>query len=603
MPGGGVARSRPQQVLDVGSDHDDVVSWYREKLAEPAVFPWKGTVWEPSKIGPAWQVDRHGFWVLPEATLGWDVLGFTGCWLQHRRDVPWRYTLEQARLVLWWYAIDESGRWLYRDGVIQRLKGWGKDPLLATLCANELVGPARFAGWDRDHPIACDVENAWIPVAATALAQTKTTFRLFPGMFTQEATREFGIVVGKEMVYAYGDARMIQAVTSSPTVLEGIRPSFTVKNETQHWLDSNAGHDMADVIERNAAKSEGGTSRVLGATNAPDPSIDSVGLRDREAFEVMSTGEYASTGLMYDALEAAPQAPLAPDTTDEEICDVLRTVRGDSVWLDLDTLVKSIRDVRNPPSRSRRFWYNQVHATEDAWVDPQEFARLGPDHLARGVRELVDGDQLAVFFDGSKSDDATALVGCRLDDGHVVTLGMWQRPPKERGQGWTAPRDAIDQRVAEVFERFDPVVFYADPSHVLDDVTQERYWDGLIDEWHHRYKDRLKLWAQPGARGHSVMWDMASPTRSAAFTAAAQRCVADIENEPPALTHDGDPRLLAHVRNARRFPNRWGVSLWKGHRESARKVDLAVAMVGARMARRDLQLGEKNEKKRSGRVW
>jgi hypothetical protein len=79
------------------------------------------------------------------------------------------------------------------------------------------------------------------------------------------------------------------------------------------------------------------------------------------------------------------------------------------------------------------------------------------------------------------------------------------------------------------------------------------------------------------------MWDMASPARSEAFTAAAERCVEDIEARQ--LTHDGDARLR-HAHNARRYPNKWGVSLWKGHRESARKVDLAVCMVGARMVRR-----------------
>jgi hypothetical protein len=34
-------------------------------------------------------------------------------------------TLEQLRFLLWWYAIDESGRFVYQSGVLQRLKGWG----------------------------------------------------------------------------------------------------------------------------------------------------------------------------------------------------------------------------------------------------------------------------------------------------------------------------------------------------------------------------------------------------------------------------------------------------------------------------------------------
>lgn len=602
MRAGVVARKRPTAIIQAadGDEHDEVISWYREQLAEPAVFPWAGARWEPSLIGHAWQTTDDGHWALPEATLGWDALGFAGCWLQHRDGVPWRYTLEQARIILWWYSLDEQGRFHYHDGVIQRLKGWGKDPFLSTLCAIELIGPCRFAEWDGDRPVAKDVDDAWIPIAAVALAQTKTTFRLFPGLFSKDAMREFGVVPGKEMVYAYGDSRMIQAVTSSPSVLEGIRPSFTGKNETQHWGNSNGGHDMAAVIERNATKSADGASRTLGFTNAPDPSEESVGLADREAWELSQSGGSLTSGIMYDSLEAAPDAPL----TAEDAGEVLRTVRGDSSWLDEGRIVKSILDTRNPPSRSRRFWYNQIHATEDAWSDPQDFDRLQFDRVEPRPQPVVDGDQIAMFFDGSKSDDATGLVGCRISDGFVSTLGMWQKPPKERGALWTAPRAAIDAKVDELFERYDIVAFFADPSHTRDDETQERYWDETIDGWHRRYKDRLKLWAVPGAGGHSVMWDMASPARASKFTAAAERCAADIEDKDQfALVHDGDRRLVNHVRNAKQAPGRLGTSLRKEHRESPKKIDLAVCMVGARMARRDYLNSVKAEKKRSGVVW
>src|SRR5690606_31805515 len=97
---------------------------------------------------------------------------------------------------------------------------------------------------------------------------------------------------------------------------------------------------------------------------------------------------------------------------------------------------------------------------------------------------------------------------------------------------------------------------------------------------------QLRLWAQPGRNGHSVMWDMTAPKRVAEFTAAAERTASDIADR--AFTHDGDRRLRLHVRHARRYPNRYGVSIWKGHRESKRKIDLAVCMIGARMMRRQL---------------
>ena len=97
-------------------------------------------------IGPTWQ--RHpltGKWLLPEKTLGWQIAGWTAEFLKAETGGPWRFTLEQLRFVLWWYAVDENGRFTSRKGVLQRMKGWGKDPLLAVLCLVELVGPSRFS--------------------------------------------------------------------------------------------------------------------------------------------------------------------------------------------------------------------------------------------------------------------------------------------------------------------------------------------------------------------------------------------------------------------------------------------------------------------------
>lgn len=583
----------------VDDDFHDVIAWYQEELARPAVFPWAGCEWEPVRIGPSWQTTPDGHWLLPEASIGWAQLGWAGTRLQLRRGQAWRFTLEQARWLLWWGAVDESGRFLFRDAVLQRLKGWGKDPTAAVLSLIEAFGPARFLEWDGDEPVATDVPDAWVQLAATSQEQTKNTTRVFPSLLTDHVKDEYGIRPGKELIYGLGDERMIQAVTSSPATLEGARATFVVKNETQHWLASNEGHDMADVIERNATKSPDGAARTVAITNAPEPSLDSVAMQDREAFELAESGGSLMTGLMYDSLEAPPEAPLTAEAAPE----VLRGVRGDSVWLDVGRIVQSILDTRNPPSRSRRFWYNQVVAAEDAWVDPQQF-----DSLARREVEVAQADEVVAFFDGSKSQDTTGLVGCRMSDGHAFTIGMWQRPPGERGEGWTAPRAVIDAAVDEMFDRYNVVAFWADPSHAEDDETLERYWDDLIDQWHARYSDRLQLWAQKGK--HSVMWDMASPARAAEFTAAAERTVADIERAAlevvagldPSFTWDGDARLRRHVHNARDYPTKWGTSLGKANRSSKQKVDLAVCMNGARMLRRNVQLTPPKKTKQPGRA-
>lgn len=545
--------------------------------------------WDPIRVGPTWQWDNG--WVLPEATLGWDMLAWCGRWLRAKRGGPWTFTPEQARFWLWFYSVDVAAdQMAYHSAVLQRLKGWGKDPVAACASMAALFAPVTFDHWDGDRPVGRDESEAWVQLVAVSLEQTQNTMKLFNSLITSEARREYGIVVTKTSVWGLADTRQIQAVTSSPASIEGGRPTLIVRNETQNWNASNGGHDMAGAIEGNAAKSENGNARMLDICNAYRPGEDSVGQRTREAWEATQGPEATALdfGLLYDSLEAPPEAPL----TAEAAPSVIEAIRGDSTWLDTRRIVKSILDTRNSPSESRRKWYNQITAAEDSWTSAQDFDAC----VGKGVTVDLDVDQWALFFDGSKSDDATGLVAARISDGHRVTLGMWAKPAGERGKGWVVARDRVDERVVETFEQRNVVAFFGDPSHVLDDESRDRFWDGLFDEWHRRYKDRLLVWADPGR--HAVMWDMTSPARLRDFTAAAEQTLQEIEER--ALTHDGDARLRRHVLNARRAPNRYGVSVAKRHREAREKIDLAVCMIGAGMARRLFLNSRKSERVRTG---
>ena len=48
------------------------------------------------------------------------------------------------------------------------------------------------------------------------------------------------------------------------------------------------------------------------------------------------------------------------------------------------------------------------------------------------------------------------------------------------------------------------------------------------------------------------------------------------------FTNDGDRLMANHVRNARRYENRWGSSVCKETKKSPKKIDACVAMIGAR---------------------
>jgi hypothetical protein len=267
-------------------------------------------------------------------------------WLQHANGRPWRYTGEQFRFVLWWYAVDESGTFLYRDGVLQRLKGWGKDPLGATLCAVEFVGPSR--------PPAVRVCPQRVGRAGGAAARRRASRGVgadgggvegsdpqhddaFPGSVPEAGPREFEIDLGKEIIYAHHGQQRIESVTSSPRALEGARSTFVLRNETHHWLSNNDGHEMDAVIERNATKSADGSARALSITNAYEPSEDSVAQRAREAFEADGGWSVADLGHLVRLARGATGC-----AADGGGCaGGVEAIRGDSVWLNIERIVAS----------------------------------------------------------------------------------------------------------------------------------------------------------------------------------------------------------------------------------------------------------------------
>ena len=587
------ARNAPAYLPNRTDEAAEIKRWYRQALAD--TLPPIGLRWDPVKLGPTWRHDGQS-WDLPERSLGWEGLAFAGQHLTHKGK-PWRYTMEQARFMLWFYAVGEDGQFDNHSAVLQRLKGWGKDPFAAVLSASVLVGPMEFDHWGDDgQPVGRQVTDSWVQIAAVSLDQTKNTMKIFPGLIPAETRRLFGVQIGKQNVWARGDAAQIEAVTASPLAIEGGRPKLIIRAETQNWNSSNGGHDMAGAMEGNAAKAEIGTpARVLDICNAYRPGEDSVGQRQREAWEATQGDNPTAVdfGLMYDSLEAPPEAPLTADAAPE----VVEAVRGDSVWLDArGRILKSITNTANPASESRRKWYNQVVAAEDAWTEPAEFDPL------MDVEKIVEpGEEVALFLDCAKTDDATALVGCRISDGHVFTLGMWQRPPGKRGDGWVVPRGEVDLMVREAVEKYRVVGFFGDPAHALDDETMDRFWDPLFSEWDALMRRKVRVWAhgtKGGRDSHSVMFDMSARDNARRFAEAAAFTLEEIRTG--SFTWDGDARLRKHVLNARRYPVQGYVSIAKEHRESRNKVDLAVAMVGARMVRR---LVLASGKKGGGWAW
>lgn len=571
------------------AEYRTIEKFYKDRLEQ--TVPPTDLEYEPVKIGPVWDWTPDRGWLLPQATLGWGALSWSSYWLTGKSGKPWIWTPEQSRIILWFYALEQSD-FLAHTYALQRLKGFGKDPIAAGISATSLHGPVMLDRWEGDRPIGRDDPEAWTQIAAVSLEQTRNTMKLFPGLIPQETRDYYGIQLGHFNIWSDGDRRQIQAVTSNALAIEGGRPHLIVRAETQNWLATNGGHEMVAAMEGNAAKSEAGSpARILDIFNAYRPGRDSTAEREREAWESTQgdDAEHVDYGVLWDSLEAPPNAPL----TKEAAPAVLEAVRGDAIWLDMrpnGRVIKSILNPANAPSESRRKWYNQIVGTEDAWAQP-----TWVDKNTVKDAELVKGDRIVLFGDGSKSGDDTGLLAGRLSDGVVFTLHHQHPGNDAHGKPVLVDREEVDAAVIKAFDNYVIAAFWFDPSHAKADdaVEDDRFWWPLVDRWHERYYRRLdkKFWpVKTGPKAHSIAFDMSSSAAQQLFQPAVTQAAEDLEagNAP----HHGGNALRRHMKNARRREGRFGITIGKENRSSTRKVDLAVCFVGARMLMRFVRLNK-----------
>ena len=540
-------------------------------IAEEAI------VLEHQHIGPTWVKTEDGSWLLPERTLGWEIAGWCSTFLLDPEGKPWKFTLEQLRLLLWWYAVDENGEFVYRTGVIQRMKGWGKDPFLAVICLVEFVGPSRFSHWAEDgSPVGKPHPAAWVQITAVSQEQTSNTMALMPSLISEHMKRTYGIKDGIELIRANNGRQRIQAVTSSYRAIEGKRTTFTVLNETHHWVVGNGGIKMFETIDGNAFKMN---ARYLSITNAYLPGEDSVAENQRASWENIESGKAADVKFLYDSIEADPRTPL----TVEGLRDALPVIRGDAIWLNVESIILSVQNTSIAAARSRRMWLNQIVAEEDALYDPAQIRAIEDDDAV-----LLAGDEIVMGFDGGKTDDATVLIALRLKDKCAFVLHLQEKPLGPEGDGWMVNRERVDAAVHDAFRTYDVKGFFADVA----------LWESYIDSWAEEYGEGLEVKA---SGVHPIAWDMRRSQQT--VTRAHERLMQSIFDAVLRFStlHTG---LRRHTLNAKRKENNYGISFTKESRESPRKVDAYAALMLAHEAMHQLRTRVSAPKReRTGTGW
>ena len=502
-------------------------------------------------------------------TLGYEVLEWMSDMLAmpDRADYePFILTPEQANFILNYYRIDPlTGKRVYRRAVWSRPKGSGKSPLMGAIGICEALAPVLFDGWDANgRPVGkpwSEVRTPLVQFAAVNEEQTRNAFDPLLEMLRQGPVLDYYDIDPMETFVALPKGR-IEYITAAATSKEGAKPVFAALDQTEGWIRSNGGVNLAAVLRRNAGKI-GGTT--IETPNAYRPGMGSVSEATAEYHASIKEGRAREEGLLYDHREAPSDTDMADK---DSLYKGLLHVYGDSAednggWVDLGRIMQEIWDPATDPQDARQFYLNQVTHASDSWMSRPELMGAADSTVV-----IPDGERIVLGFDGSKGRsrgkaDATALVGMSVDSKHLFTIKVWERSDADP-QDWSPNPAEVDAVVRETFQKFNVLGFYADPSG----------WTGQIAQWEADFGRRLRVKASRDAPISA--WPRGKDTKVSEHVEKLRQALVMRE-----ITWDGGSALMRHILNARRRSTRTGYLLYKQFPDSPDKIDAAYAAVMA----------------------
>ena len=459
---------------------------------------------------------------------------------------------------------------VYRRGLLIGPQKLGKGPTTAAHICLEAVGPALFAGWAvagdeydcAEHGCGCGwvysyaagepMGMSWptplIQITALSEEQTDNIYGVLRPMIEFGPLADVIPKTGEQFIRLPGGGR-IDTVTSSAMSRLGQRVTFAPQDEVGLWTKSNRMAQVADTQYRGLAGMGGRASLTSNAWNPAESSVAQIQFESKSA-DIYRQFKQPPSNLSYkNKLERRKIHTIVYG-------EALKS-RGGHV--DLDAIEAEAFDlIERDPAQAERFFGNRIVTDSDSWCDPLLLDEIVTLSLGFGP---LHGDAITIGFDGSLRDDSTALVGCRISDGLVFELGVWEAPADPVAAAeWEVPVGEVDAAVALAFKTYKVDRMYCDPA----------YWQDIVGRWASEYGEKVVM----------EWWT----NRERAMVAANERFHTAVSTKDLFLS---GVTLLRHLKNAKRKQTRSGVLIRKDRPGSPNKIDSAVAAILAYEARGD----------------
>lgn len=539
-------------------------------------------------------------------TLGWQVIDWIETFLVHGPgDIegdPIEVDDEIALFICWVYRLHpadhaSAGRRLIQRAVLSRPKGRAKSETAGELVCAEALGPVRFDHWaaagevsawgyeyKEGEPVGRPVRSPFIRCLATEEDQSGNTYDNVVVMLTRSrAAEEFGLQEGKDVGLTrtfLPDGGEVRPSTSGDASKDGGLETFTVADETHLYILPKL-RKMYGTVARNTGKRKDGEPWTLDTTTAWHPGERSIAEQAGDRYAHLDIEEAVTKrGVLYDHRQGDEPKRFGDDRS---LIKAMRPGYGPAAeWMDFARIVRLIRDAEDPEADAYRYWLNRPRAAASHWISPDELLPVLEDF------EPEEGSMVALGFDGSDTDDHTALWGCD-EAGDLFPIGIWV---PDGSLGW---REDVMAAVEWTFKTFDVKRFNCDPA----------WWQQETAKWAEKHGDRLVNEFWTGGRSESKMAIACGALRTAIRHGDGRIGMRPLYTDEIAI--DGKPIVQWHFENARTKKVRVktddkaedAFTVRKERPGSPLKIDSVTAASIARRARDDaIKVGEFVKKRR-----
>lgn len=428
----------------------------------------------------------------------------------------------QKQLLVHLYAEREDGLLKHRRALIGIARKNGKSALIASLVLEQLV---------------LGVNGGQIYSAAADKEQARIIFKTVKKMIELEPELKEILEVYQNTIYNPLTGSVYRALSSEAYTKEGLNSTFIVIDE----LHAQPNRELYDVLSLSTGARE---EPMLVAITTAGTKYDSNG-KDSVCYDMYNRGIQIAKGEIEDPtfFFAWYQGNEKLNYKDPENWSLANPSLGDI--LSVEDMESAVRLTPENEFKTKRL--NMWVSTGQSWISSDAW-----EALTLKNRGVIKGEDVVLAFDGSFSNDATAIIGWYLggEKPHLKIVGLWEIPEVDPDPMWTVPIAEVEKTIIDEYRS-------------TDTNTTEICFDPA------RWARTFMILEEQG------MPIISYPNSAERMVPATQKFYEAVMNG--SFTHDGDPRLARHISNTVTKTSSRGLMVAKA--TNKRKIDAAVAAI------------------------